>query len=99
MGGVRADDTRVSLLRAEVDNHCCEREPLPTLAPCPAAMPCDDYWIQRWAALVRRLLRWRAPTRRGQGKRKAAQRTRRQLLEAVAELLEGAEGVGEEEEY
>ena len=34
----------------------------------------------------------------GQGKRKAAQRTRRQLLEAGAELLEGAEGVGEEEE-
>ena len=70
---------------------------LPPSAAWHTGMPCDDYWIQRWTALVRRLLRWRAPTRRGQGKRKAAQRARRQLLEAIAEFLEGAEGAGEEE--
>ena len=28
-----------------------------------ADMTCDDYWIQRWTALVRKVLRWRAPTR------------------------------------
>ena len=65
-------------------------------------MPCPEWWIQRWTALVRKVLGRRAPTRRGGRKvsRKRRERETRAAISAdVTKFLEEAEGAEEEEEY
>ena len=65
-------------------------------------MPCHEWWIQRWTALVRKVLGRRAPIRRGGRKvsRKRRERETRAAISAdVTKFLEEAEGAEEEEEY
>ena len=52
-----------------------------------ADMPCDDYWIQRWTALVRKVLRWRAPTRRTLSRKRRDAATRAAISADVASFL------------
>ena len=66
-------------------------------APASVEHEYDAYWIQRWTAVVRLLLGWKAPTRRGAGRqRRRIARARSALQAAIAEFLEGAEGTEEE---
>ena len=50
-------------------------------------MPGDDYWIQRWTALVRKVLRWRAPTRRTLSRKRRDAATRAAISADVARFL------------
>ena len=52
-----------------------------------ADMPGDDYWIQRWTALVRKVLRWRAPTRRTLSRKRRDAATRAAISADVARFL------------
>ena len=52
-----------------------------------ADMPCDDYWVQRWTALVRKVLRWRAPTRRTLSRKRRDAETRAAISADVARFL------------
>ena len=57
-------------------------------------MPADDYWIQRWTALVRKVLRRRAPTRRTLGRKQRDAQTRAAISADVARFLEEAASPG-----
>ena len=57
-------------------------------------MPADDYWIQRWTALVRKVLRRRAPTRRTLGRKQRNAQTRAAFSADVARFLEEAASPG-----
>ena len=52
-----------------------------------ADMPGDDYWIQRWTALVHKVLRWRAPTRRTLSRKRRDAATRAAISADVARFL------------
>ena len=50
-------------------------------------MPGDDYWIQLWTALVRKVLRWRAPTRKGISRKRRDGETRAAISADVTRFL------------
>ena len=50
-------------------------------------MPCDDYWNQRWKALVRQVLGLRAPTRRTLPRKERDAATRAAISADVARFL------------
>ena len=62
-------------------------------------MPCHESWIQRWIALVRKALGWRAPTRRGGrilSRKRRERETRAAISADVTRFREEAEGAEEE---
>ena len=65
-------------------------------------MPCPEWWIQRWTALVRKVLGWRAPIRRGGrilSRKRRERETRAAISADVTRFLEEAEGAEEDGGY